>query len=162
MRLQRPRFSSKPEPDRAQDPCTARIGSIGHMTSTQQCPDGFNSASDTANPNKVSNLAATVDTRWGSMAWRTAGRYSCCQTAPSSTLISIAGDCEPDADNSCEMAIVASSRGNGDLLARFDLYPNQILFSSILFSSRGSESESSSLVTAAAHDLGTLNLFVRP
>ncbi|GMN67431.1 hypothetical protein TIFTF001_036491 [Ficus carica] len=41
MRLQRPRFSSKPEPDRAQDPCTARIGATGHMTSTQQCPDGI-------------------------------------------------------------------------------------------------------------------------
>ncbi|GMN72419.1 hypothetical protein TIFTF001_053554 [Ficus carica] len=41
MRPQRPRFSSKPEPDRAQDPCTARIGSTGHMTSTQQCPDGI-------------------------------------------------------------------------------------------------------------------------
>ncbi|GMN66139.1 hypothetical protein TIFTF001_035210 [Ficus carica] len=68
MRLQRPRFSSKPEPDRAQDPCTARIGATGHMTSVLT---GFNSASDTANPNKVSSLAATVDARWGSMAWRT-------------------------------------------------------------------------------------------
>ncbi|GMN66632.1 hypothetical protein TIFTF001_035692 [Ficus carica] len=29
MRLQWPRFSLKPEPDRAQDPCTARIGSTG-------------------------------------------------------------------------------------------------------------------------------------
>ncbi|GMN60296.1 hypothetical protein TIFTF001_029393 [Ficus carica] len=34
MRLQRPRFLSKPEPDRAQDPCTARIGATGHMTSS--------------------------------------------------------------------------------------------------------------------------------
>ncbi|GMN54843.1 hypothetical protein TIFTF001_023960 [Ficus carica] len=41
MRLQRPLFSSKPEPDRAQDPCTARIGATGHMTSTPQCPDGI-------------------------------------------------------------------------------------------------------------------------
>ncbi|GMN70125.1 hypothetical protein TIFTF001_039169 [Ficus carica] len=49
MRLQRPQFSSKPEPDRAQDPCTARIGATGHMTSVLT---GFNSASDTANPNK--------------------------------------------------------------------------------------------------------------
>ncbi|GMN25236.1 hypothetical protein TIFTF001_050365 [Ficus carica] len=58
MRLQRPQFRSKPEPDRAQNPCTARIGATGHMIradlnprvtqcnqvgqqyNTQQCPDG--------------------------------------------------------------------------------------------------------------------------
>ncbi|GMN59058.1 hypothetical protein TIFTF001_028151 [Ficus carica] len=96
MRLQRPRFSSKPEPDRAQDPCTARIGSIGNITSTQQCPNGiqldighsqnkqgkYNSAYSidfvvytcprNATKNAmlyavVSSLAATLDTRW--RAW---------------------------------------------------------------------------------------------
>ncbi|GMN72942.1 hypothetical protein TIFTF001_052953 [Ficus carica] len=39
MRLQWPRLLSKPEPDRAQEPCTARIGATGHMTSTRRCPD---------------------------------------------------------------------------------------------------------------------------
>ncbi|GMN21848.1 hypothetical protein TIFTF001_045564 [Ficus carica] len=46
MRLQWPRFSLKPDPDRAQDPCTARIDSTGDLNvlktkleySTQQCP----------------------------------------------------------------------------------------------------------------------------
>ncbi|GMN65028.1 hypothetical protein TIFTF001_034101 [Ficus carica] len=83
MRLQQPRFSSKSEPDRAQDPCTARIGATGHMTSVLT---GYNSASDTANPNKVSSLAATVDTRWGSMAWRTALKQS------KSPLLTIVGE----------------------------------------------------------------------
>ncbi|GMN58762.1 hypothetical protein TIFTF001_027861 [Ficus carica] len=49
MRLQWPRFSLKPEPDRAQDPCTARIDSTRDLNvlkvelkfSTQQCPDGI-------------------------------------------------------------------------------------------------------------------------
>ncbi|GMN19219.1 hypothetical protein TIFTF001_045147 [Ficus carica] len=77
MRPQWPRFSSKSEPNRAQDPCTARIGLTRHMTSSVLT--GFNSASDTANPNKshmlgnamknamVSSLAATLDARW--RAW---------------------------------------------------------------------------------------------
>ncbi|GMN32256.1 hypothetical protein TIFTF001_041702 [Ficus carica] len=89
-------FSSKSEPDRAQDPCTAKIGSTGYMTSTQQCPNGiqldighsqnkqskYNSAYSidfvvytcprNATKNAmlyavVSSLAATLDTRW--RAW---------------------------------------------------------------------------------------------
>ncbi|GMN22018.1 hypothetical protein TIFTF001_045593, partial [Ficus carica] len=32
---------------------------------------GSSSTSDTANANKVSNLSATVDTRWRSVDWRT-------------------------------------------------------------------------------------------
>ncbi|GMN22022.1 hypothetical protein TIFTF001_040159 [Ficus carica] len=92
MRLQRSRFSSKPEPDRAQDPCTARISSTGHMTSTQQCPDGIQLSIGHSQPKQgkynsaysigfvvytclrnatryamVSSLAATHDTRW--RAW---------------------------------------------------------------------------------------------
>ncbi|GMN55367.1 hypothetical protein TIFTF001_024485 [Ficus carica] len=47
MRLQWPRFSLKPEPDHAQDPCKARICSTRDLNvlkteleySTQQCPD---------------------------------------------------------------------------------------------------------------------------
>ncbi|GMN20603.1 hypothetical protein TIFTF001_051042 [Ficus carica] len=57
MRLQWPRFLSKPEPDRAQEPCTARIDSTGHMTSVLT---GVSSTLDTAYTNKVSSLAATV------------------------------------------------------------------------------------------------------
>ncbi|GMN40294.1 hypothetical protein TIFTF001_009518 [Ficus carica] len=64
MRLQWPRFSSKPKPDRAQEPCTARIDSTWHMTSVLT---GVSSTLDTANTNKVSSLAATRDTRW--RAW---------------------------------------------------------------------------------------------
>ncbi|GMN54551.1 hypothetical protein TIFTF001_023679 [Ficus carica] len=85
MRLQWPRFSLKPEPDRAQDPCTARIGSTGDLNEignsctgflennaekegrTQQCPNRIQ-PSDTTNANKVSNLLATADARWWSVA----------------------------------------------------------------------------------------------
>ncbi|GMN25919.1 hypothetical protein TIFTF001_046002 [Ficus carica] len=100
MRLQWPRFSLKPEPDRAQDPCTARIGSTGDLNvlkaelgfpentkveignsctgflETMQKKKvernsvliGLSSKSDTANANKVSNLLATADARWWSVA----------------------------------------------------------------------------------------------
>ncbi|GMN52800.1 hypothetical protein TIFTF001_021946 [Ficus carica] len=64
MRLQWPRFLSKPEPDRAKELCTARIDSTGHMTSVLT---GVSSTLDTAYTKKVSSLAATRDTRW--RAW---------------------------------------------------------------------------------------------
>ncbi|GMN63596.1 hypothetical protein TIFTF001_032673 [Ficus carica] len=92
MRLQWPQFLSKPEPDRAQEPCTARIDSTGNMTSTRRCPDELkldsghsnhyqgkcNSAysigfvvytclKNAMNNAMVSSLAATRDTRW--RAW---------------------------------------------------------------------------------------------
>nr|GMN20595.1 hypothetical protein TIFTF001_051041 [Ficus carica] len=57
MRLQWPRFLSKPEPDRAQEPCTARIDSTGHMTSVLT---GVSSTLDTAYTNKVSTTPPTV------------------------------------------------------------------------------------------------------
>ncbi|GMN33336.1 hypothetical protein TIFTF001_044784 [Ficus carica] len=91
MRLQRPRCLSKPEPDRAQEPCTARIDSTGQF-STQQCPNGIQLGIGHSQPKQgkynsaynigfvvytclrnamrnamVSSLAATLDTRW--RAW---------------------------------------------------------------------------------------------
>ncbi|GMN67430.1 hypothetical protein TIFTF001_036490 [Ficus carica] len=90
MKLQRPRFSSKPEPDRAQEPCTARIDLSGHMTSSvltgfqlgighsQPKQGKYNSAysigfvvytclRNAMRNAMVSSLTATLDTRW--RAW---------------------------------------------------------------------------------------------
>ncbi|GMN49185.1 hypothetical protein TIFTF001_018361 [Ficus carica] len=66
MRLQWPRFSLKPEPDRAPDHARPGLNLVRSSVLT-----GFNSTSDTTNPNKVNNLSVTVDARWRCMAWRT-------------------------------------------------------------------------------------------
>ncbi|GMN58477.1 hypothetical protein TIFTF001_027589 [Ficus carica] len=74
MRLQWPRFLTKPEPVVPRTP--ARPGPLhgpGSLHGQDWChrniarrsvPTGFNSTLDTAFTNEVSSLAATPDTRW--------------------------------------------------------------------------------------------------
>ncbi|GMN28336.1 hypothetical protein TIFTF001_044228, partial [Ficus carica] len=78
MRLQWPRFLTKPEPEVPRTP--ARPGPLhgpGSLHGQDWChrniarrsvPTGFNSTLDTAFTNEVSSLAATPDTRWRARA----------------------------------------------------------------------------------------------
>ncbi|GMN64282.1 hypothetical protein TIFTF001_033358 [Ficus carica] len=97
MRLQWPLFLLKPEPDRAQDPCAARIDTTRDLN-VLKAERGFtqntkvnierdsvltesSTTSDTANANKVSNLTATIDTRWRSVAGRAVKCGNICRYA---------------------------------------------------------------------------------